>query len=173
MTVPMIDITGANLPVPRALPGFPRILPRHPERGSLEHHRPLRLWKNHPPLLARRAECPRWRIGVCGRAAPCASTAQEPALCCRIMGSSPGPRWRRTQSWALKIRGFYGPDGKHSPKDANRAPGEEQALVDHWLSWLGILSLKEKYPEQLSRGQRPTRGHRKDPCPEAGPAPDG
>ena len=54
----------------------------------------------------------------------------------------------------FKIRGFYGPDGKHSPRDTNRTPEEEQAQVDHWLAWLGILSLKEKYPEQLSRGQR-------------------
>jgi ABC-type nitrate/sulfonate/bicarbonate transport system ATPase subunit len=53
----------------------------------------------------------------------------------------------------FKIRGFYGPDGKHSPKDAGKNPKAEKALTDHWLSWLGIDHLKDKYPAQLSRGQ--------------------
>lgn len=54
----------------------------------------------------------------------------------------------------FKIRGFYGPDGKHSPEDATRDPEAEKALTDHWLSWLGIDHLRGKYPGQLSRGQR-------------------
>ncbi|WP_152005753.1 ABC transporter ATP-binding protein [Desulfoluna spongiiphila] len=54
----------------------------------------------------------------------------------------------------FKIRGFYGPDGKHSPEDAQKDPEAEGALTRHWLSWLGIDHLREKYPAELSRGQR-------------------
>ncbi|WP_300672588.1 ATP-binding cassette domain-containing protein [Desulfoluna sp.] len=54
----------------------------------------------------------------------------------------------------FKIRGFYGPDGRHSPKDTVRDRTTEDALTDHWLSWLGIDHLREKYPADLSRGQR-------------------
>ncbi len=54
----------------------------------------------------------------------------------------------------LKIRKFYGPDGKHSPKhlQIDGAKGEERVL--YWLRWLGIEHLKNMYPSQLSRGQR-------------------
>jgi NitT/TauT family transport system ATP-binding protein len=54
----------------------------------------------------------------------------------------------------LTIREFYGPDGKHTP------PGEaiDQATatkrIDFWLKRLGIDTLHDKYPSQLSRGQR-------------------
>lgn len=54
----------------------------------------------------------------------------------------------------FKIRGFYGPDGKHSPEDAKKDPETEEALTRHWLSWLGIDHVREKYPAELSRGQR-------------------
>lgn len=54
----------------------------------------------------------------------------------------------------FKIRGFYGPDGTHSPVDAIRDPQTETAIVDHWLSWLGIDHLRGMKPAQLSRGQR-------------------
>ena len=53
-----------------------------------------------------------------------------------------------------KIRHFYGPDGKHSPADAQYDHGEEERRVHYWLSWLGIEHLKHMYPVQLSRGQR-------------------
>ena len=54
----------------------------------------------------------------------------------------------------LKIRKFYGPDGKHSPVGAAIDVQEEEHRVNHWLHWLGIEHLKNMYPAQLSRGQR-------------------
>lgn len=54
----------------------------------------------------------------------------------------------------LKIRKFYGPDGKHSPLHVVNDPEKEKMRVDYWLRWLGIEQLKDMYPAQLSRGQR-------------------
>jgi ABC-type nitrate/sulfonate/bicarbonate transport system ATPase subunit len=54
----------------------------------------------------------------------------------------------------LKIRKFYGPDGKHSPVDIKFDTEKDGSRVDYWLNWLGIEQLKDMYPAQLSRGQR-------------------
>lgn len=54
----------------------------------------------------------------------------------------------------LKVRKFYGPDGKHSPVDLTIDPEKDEERVSYWLNWLGIEHLKEMYPAQLSRGQR-------------------
>jgi len=54
----------------------------------------------------------------------------------------------------LKIRAFYGPDGKHTPVGAETDPRKKEEMVQYWLDWLGIAHLAQKYPAQLSRGQR-------------------
>ena len=54
----------------------------------------------------------------------------------------------------LKIRKFYGPDGKHSPANVSQDAIKDEKRVDYWLNWLGIAQLKTMYPAQLSRGQR-------------------
>ncbi len=54
----------------------------------------------------------------------------------------------------LKIRKFYGPDGKHSPVNLKIDAKKDESLVNYWLNWLGIQQLVDKYPAQLSRGQR-------------------
>jgi NitT/TauT family transport system ATP-binding protein len=54
----------------------------------------------------------------------------------------------------LKIRKFYGPDGKHSPVDRQSDSQKDESRVDYWLNWLGIEQLRDMYPGQLSRGQR-------------------
>ncbi len=53
-----------------------------------------------------------------------------------------------------RIRGFYGPDGKHSPAGAMVDKALVKERVDYWLQRLGIDHLREKYPAQLSRGER-------------------
>ncbi len=54
----------------------------------------------------------------------------------------------------LRIRRFYGPDGLHAP-DSGRIQGAEiEQLVVTWLDRLGIAELRDKYPAQISGGQR-------------------
>lgn len=64
-------------------------------------------------------------------------------------GLLPWATVRENALLGLRVRRFYGPDGKHAPRDFK--PGLE---VDHWLERLGILDLQDKYPGQISGGQR-------------------
>ncbi len=52
----------------------------------------------------------------------------------------------------LQIRRFYGPDGKHTPADFDLRAGRDR--VHKWLERLGIAHLADKYPGQISGGQR-------------------
>jgi NitT/TauT family transport system ATP-binding protein len=54
----------------------------------------------------------------------------------------------------LRIRRFYGPDGRHVPQDERVDQSETRMRVDHWLARLDIGELAEKYPGQISGGQR-------------------
>lgn len=54
----------------------------------------------------------------------------------------------------LKIREYYGPDGVHSPLDMETDSKRLEQRVDYWLEWLGIDGFRDKYPAELSRGQR-------------------
>ena len=49
----------------------------------------------------------------------------------------------------LRVRKFYGEDGKHAPIDFQ--PGNH---VPYWLERLGIADVAEKFPSQISGGQR-------------------
>lgn len=49
----------------------------------------------------------------------------------------------------LRVRSFYGPDGKHAPADFR-----PDVDVDPWLERLGLAAFKHKYPGQISGGQR-------------------
>jgi ABC-type nitrate/sulfonate/bicarbonate transport system ATPase subunit len=52
----------------------------------------------------------------------------------------------------LKLRNYYGPDGRHAPAEYTVAPEKEQ--VDFWLNRLGIDTIRQRYPGQISGGQR-------------------
>lgn len=54
----------------------------------------------------------------------------------------------------LKIRGFYGPDGRHAPIEVDTDTARTARQASDWMERLGIAFLKDKYPSQLSRGQR-------------------
>ncbi|MGD2184717.1 MAG: ATP-binding cassette domain-containing protein [Desulfobacterales bacterium] len=65
--------------------------------------------------------------------------------------------WQTVQENArlgLTIWGFYGSDGRHAPADEQLDPKQADQRVDDWLKKLKIMSLRDHYPLQLSRGQR-------------------
>jgi ABC-type nitrate/sulfonate/bicarbonate transport system ATPase subunit len=54
----------------------------------------------------------------------------------------------------LRLRHFYGPDGRHAPA-GDRLPKKEIARrADFWLERLGLGALHGQYPAQISGGQR-------------------
>lgn len=69
-------------------------------------------------------------------------------------GLLPWATVRENARLGLTIRELYGPDGRHAPADMNIDKSSADRQVDYWLGWLGIEHLRDKYPSQLSRGQR-------------------
>jgi NitT/TauT family transport system ATP-binding protein len=64
-------------------------------------------------------------------------------------GLLPWASVRQNAVLGLRVRNFYGPDGTHAPRDFQSASD-----VDPWLDRLGLLSQANKYPGQISGGQR-------------------
>jgi ABC-type nitrate/sulfonate/bicarbonate transport system ATPase subunit len=55
----------------------------------------------------------------------------------------------------LRVRRFYGPDGKHAPRTAPKpSRQDERAAVEHWLRRLNIYPQRSKFPGAISGGQR-------------------
>jgi ABC-type nitrate/sulfonate/bicarbonate transport system ATPase subunit len=54
----------------------------------------------------------------------------------------------------LRVRRFYGPDGRHAPTGARVQRQEIAQRVNYWLTRLGIDGLSDQYPSQISGGQR-------------------
>lgn len=69
-------------------------------------------------------------------------------------GLLPWATIRKNTELGLTIRKYYGPDGVHAPKNMETDGKRLSELVDYWLSWLGITAHQDKYPAELSRGQR-------------------
>jgi ABC-type nitrate/sulfonate/bicarbonate transport system ATPase subunit len=64
-------------------------------------------------------------------------------------GLLPWSTVRENVELGLKVRNFYGEDGKHAP--VNFQP---ESNVAYWFERLGIDEVSEKYPTQISGGQR-------------------
>ncbi len=64
-------------------------------------------------------------------------------------GLLPWATVRGNAELGLKVRNFYGADGIHTPQDYR--PKRD---VTPWLKRLGIAGIAEKYPSQISGGQR-------------------
>jgi ABC-type nitrate/sulfonate/bicarbonate transport system ATPase subunit len=64
-------------------------------------------------------------------------------------GLLPWATVRQNAQLGLRIRSFYGPDGRHSPEEFT-----PQANIDSWLKRLGLDEVAEQYPVQISGGQR-------------------
>lgn len=52
----------------------------------------------------------------------------------------------------LRVRGFYGPDGRHAPRD--EAVVATRQVAEGWIERLGLGKVAESYPGQISGGQR-------------------
>jgi len=64
-------------------------------------------------------------------------------------GLLPWATVRQNAELGLKVRNFYGADGIHTPQDYH-----PEWNVTPWLERLGINKLADKYPSQISGGQR-------------------
>jgi ABC-type nitrate/sulfonate/bicarbonate transport system ATPase subunit len=64
-------------------------------------------------------------------------------------GLLPWATVRQNIELGLRVRQFYGPDGRHAPS-GTLTPID----VDRWLDRLGLRDLQNKYPGKISGGQR-------------------
>jgi NitT/TauT family transport system ATP-binding protein len=64
-------------------------------------------------------------------------------------GLLPWSTVRQNVELGLRVRSFYGEDGKHTPVDFQ--PGND---LSYWLERLGIAEVGDKFPSQISGGQR-------------------
>jgi NitT/TauT family transport system ATP-binding protein len=64
-------------------------------------------------------------------------------------GLLPWATVRENAGLGLQIRAFYGEDGKHAPKNF-----QPETKADYWLTRLGLDEVADKYPAQVSGGQR-------------------
>jgi len=64
-------------------------------------------------------------------------------------GLLPWATIRQNAELGLRVRAFYGPDGKHAPEDFSSS-----LSVNPWLERLGLTELVDKFPLQVSGGQR-------------------
>lgn len=65
-------------------------------------------------------------------------------------GLLPWATVRENAELGLKIRNFYGPDGRHAPRNTPMVEIDSSP----WLKRLGLLDIQDKYPSQISGGQR-------------------
>lgn len=69
-------------------------------------------------------------------------------------GLLPWATLRDNVALGLRIRRFYGPDGRHAPRRSRISESDERRLVDQWLERLDIHSVSDQLPGQVSGGQR-------------------
>ncbi|MFV0437049.1 MAG: ABC transporter ATP-binding protein [Desulfopila sp.] len=69
-------------------------------------------------------------------------------------GLLPWATVRQNTELGLTIRKYYGPDGHHSPVDMETDSARLTRRIEYWLDWLGIREVENRYPVELSRGQR-------------------
>ncbi len=67
-------------------------------------------------------------------------------------GLLPWATVRANARLGLRLRGFYGPDGQHAPRDEVVKDIDER--VEAWLQRLGLDAVADSFPGQISGGQR-------------------
>ncbi len=86
---------------------------------------------------------------VCIDGQPLLRPRPHTGLILQDYGLLPWATVRQNAELGLRVRTFYGPDGKHAPDEF-----QPQVDLDPWLERLGLAPFKDKYPGQLSGGQR-------------------
>jgi NitT/TauT family transport system ATP-binding protein len=81
--------------------------------------------------------------------APLARPRPHTGLILQDYGLLPWATVRENAELGLQVRAFYGPDGKHAPRDFH--PDQD---VLPWLERLGLSAVSDRYPGQISGGQR-------------------
>jgi NitT/TauT family transport system ATP-binding protein len=67
-------------------------------------------------------------------------------------GLLPWATIKQNVALGLRVRNFYGPDGRHAPVE--HVVGPIEPLVEKWLKRLGIEAMRDRFPAQCSGGQR-------------------
>ncbi len=67
-------------------------------------------------------------------------------------GLLPWATVRQNVALGLRVRDYYGPDGRHAPIEHIIGPIDRR--VDPWLKRLGIDPVRDRFPSQISGGQR-------------------
>jgi len=78
----------------------------------------------------------------------------ETSLILQEYGLLPWATIRENVALGLRIRAFYGPDGRHAPRGARVDRPNADARVEHWLQRLDIANVAGQTPVQVSGGQR-------------------
>lgn len=95
-------------------------------------------------------------ITVNGESVPRKQSRGKTGLVLQDYGLLPWATVRENVELGLRIREFYGQDGRRKTEDADRSSFvlPPSSAVEFWLERFGLAALRDKYPAQLSGGQR-------------------
>ncbi len=83
---------------------------------------------------------------------PVTKPRPQTGLILQDYGLLPWATVRENVTLGLRIRRFYGPDGKHVPTGVNPDAIEQNGAF--WIEKLGLSGIEDQYPHQISGGQR-------------------
>jgi len=89
---------------------------------------------------------------ICIAGEPLTRPRPATGLILQDYGLLPWATVRENAALGLRLRKFYGPDGRHAPAD--EVVGIIAERVSFWLERLGIVPVADKYLSQISGGQR-------------------
>ncbi len=78
----------------------------------------------------------------------------QTSLVLQEYGLLPWATLRENVALGLRIRRFYGPDGRHAPQDLRLDANDIAMRTENWLRRLDIYGLADYRPSQVSGGQR-------------------
>mgnify|MGYP000900721910 CR=1 FL=1 len=92
---------------------------------------------------------------ICIGGSPISRPRPETGLILQDFGLMPWATVWDNVALGLRVRRFYGPDGKHAPRSVPpTSRGEARQLVERWLRRLNIYEQRNKFPGAVSGGQR-------------------